>query len=147
MNGPGSSTLTIGNTVAAAPGNYSIDITGTYSGGSQTNTVGLNVANQPGGVPTLLTPANNAVNVVPTPTSPGTQPPRRPATASIWPPTPVSAISVHSASGLTGASYTPVIVLNTSVTYYWRVYADNACGSTGASPTFSFTSSGSAGRL
>ena len=139
VNGPGSSTLTIGNTVAAAPGNYSIDITGTYSGGSQTNTVGLNVANQPGGVPTLLTPANNAVNVVPTPTF--TWNAAAQAASYRFDLATDAGFSniVHSASGLTGASYTPVIVLNTSVTYYWRVYADNACGSTGASPTFSFT--------
>ena len=139
VNGPGSSALTIGNTAAAAPGNYAIDITGTYNTGSQTNTVQLNVANQPGGAPTLQTPANNAVNVAPMPTftwSAGAQ-----AASYRFDLATDAGFSniVHSASGLPGASYTPAITLNTSVTYYWRVFADNACGSAGASATFHFT--------
>lgn len=139
VNGPGSSTLTIANTAAATPGDYPIDITGTYSGGSQTNTVQLNVANQPGGVPTLLTPANNAVNVGPSPTF--TWNAASQAASYRFDLATDAGFSniVHSASGLIGASYTPAIVLNTSASYYWRVYADNACGSAGASPTFRFT--------
>ena len=139
VNGPGSSTLTIDNTNAATPGNYDIDITGTYTGGSQTNTVQLNVANQPAGIPTLLTPANNAVNVAPMPTF--TWNAAAQAASYHFDLATDAGFSnmVHSASGLTGTSYTPMISLNTSVTYYWRVFAENACGSAGASATFSFT--------
>lgn len=137
--GPGSSTLTIGNTVAAAPGNYNIAITGTYNSGSQTNTVQLNVANQPGGVTTLLTPANNAVNVTPTPTFTWSAAAQAASyRLDIATDAGFSNI-VHAAAGLAGTSYTPPITLNTSVRYYWRVYADNACGTAGPSATWSFT--------
>ena len=40
---------------------------------------------------------------------------------------------------MTGASYVLPLTLNTSVRYYWRVYADNACGTAGPSATWSFT--------
>jgi hypothetical protein len=139
VNGPGSSTLTVGNTAAAAPGTYSIDIIGTYSSGSQTNSVQLNVANQPGGVTTLLTPANNAINVTPTPTFTWSAASQA-ASYRFDVATDAGFTNiVHSAAGLTGASYVLPLTLNTSVRYYWRVYADNACGTAGPSATWSFT--------
>ncbi|MFZ2359021.1 MAG: M14 family zinc carboxypeptidase [Anaerolineae bacterium] len=137
--GPGSSTLTIGNTAAAAPGAYQIDITGTYNSGSQTNQVQLNVASQPGGVTTLLAPANNATGVGTTPTFTWSAASQA-ATYRFDLATNASfSAMVHSASGLTGTSYTLPLTLNTSVRYYWRVYADNACGTAGPSATFNFT--------
>ncbi|MEZ4767583.1 MAG: M14 family zinc carboxypeptidase [Caldilineales bacterium] len=139
VSGPGSSTLTIGNTGAATPGSYGIDVTGAYSGGSQTSTVHLHVANQPAGVPTLVSPANNAVDVSPTPTF-SWNAASQAASYSFELATDAGLGNVvYSASGLTGTSYTPPITLNTSATYYWRVSADNACGFGGLSATFSFT--------
>ncbi len=139
VNGPGSSTLTVGNTGAAAPGNYSIDVTGTFAGGSQTNAVQLNVANQPAGQPTLQTPANNATNVIPNPTFTWSAAGQAASYRFDLATNANFSNIVHSATGLTGTSYTPPITLNTSVRYYWRVYADNACGTAGPSTTFSFT--------
>ena len=139
INGPGSSTLTIGNTGAAAPGTYQIDITGTYNTGSQTNPVQLNVANQPGGVTTLLAPVNNAVNVTPTPTFTWSAASQAASYRFDIASDAGFTNIVHSASGLTGTSYVLPVTLNTSVRYYWRVYADNACGTAGASQTWSFT--------
>jgi hypothetical protein len=139
VSGPGSSTLTIGNTAAAAPGAYSIGITGAYSGGSQTNTVQLNVASQAAGQPVLSSPANGALNVPATPTfswGPSSQAGSyrfELATNASF-----SAL-VHSVTGLTATTYTLPFALNTSVRYYWRVYADNACGTAGPSGTFNFT--------
>ncbi len=131
--------MTIGNTAAAAPGTYSIDITGTYNTGSQTNSVQLNVANQPGGVTTLLTPANNAVNVTPTPTFTWSAASQAASYRFDIATDAGFTNIVHSAAGLTGTSYVLPITLNTSVRYYWRVYADNACGTAGPSATWSFT--------
>lgn len=143
--GPGSSTLTIGNTVAAAPGNYNIAVTGTYNSGSQTNTVQLNVANQPGGVATLLTPANNAVNVAPTPTFTWSAAAQAASYRLDIATDAGFTHIVHAAAGLVGTSYTPPVTLNTSVRYYWRVYADNACGTAGPSATFNFTTEAAPG--
>jgi hypothetical protein len=139
VNGPGSSTLTIGNTGAATPGTYDIDITGTYNTGSQTNTVALNVASQPAGQATLLTPVNNAVNVTPTPTFTWSAASQAASYRFELATNASFSNIVHSATGLPETSYALPIVLNTSVRYYWRVYAENACGSAGLSPTWSFT--------
>ncbi|MFZ2488838.1 MAG: M14 family zinc carboxypeptidase, partial [Anaerolineae bacterium] len=139
VNGPASSTLTIGNTAAAVPGNYTVDITGSYAGGSQTETVHLNVANQPGGVTTLTAPANAVTNVSTTPTF--TWNPAAQAASYRFELATNASFStiIHTANGLAATNYTPPVTLNTSSAYYWRVYADNACGSAGASAVFSFT--------
>jgi murein tripeptide amidase MpaA len=139
VSGPGSSTLTIGNTAAAAPGTYPIDITGTYNSGSQTNTVQLNVASQPAGQPVLSSPANGALNVLATPAFSWSAASQA-ATYRFELATNASfSAMVHSVSGLTATSYTLPFALNTSVRYYWRVFADNACGTAGPSATFNFT--------
>ncbi|MCB1567764.1 MAG: hypothetical protein KDI69_02950, partial [Xanthomonadales bacterium] len=46
---------------------------------------------------------------------------------------------VASASGLTGTSWTSNVTLNTSSTYYWRVWADNLCGTGSQSAINSFS--------
>lgn len=139
VSGPGSSTLTIGNTAAAAPGNYNVGITGTYNSGSQTNTVQLNVANQPAGQPALVSPANNATNVLVTPTFTWSAASQAASYRFELATNASFSNIVHSAAGLTATSYTLPIALNTSVQYYWRVYADNACGTAGSSAAWSFT--------
>ncbi len=139
VSGPGSSTLTIGNTAAAAPGNYDIGITGTYNSGSQTNTVQLNVASQPAGQPALSSPANNAVNVPATPTFTWSAASQAATYRFELASNASFSNIVHSAAGLTATSYTLPFALNTSVQYYWRVYADNACGTAGSSAAWSFT--------
>ena len=52
---------------------------------------------------------------------------------------------VASASGIAGTSWTSNVVLNTSTTYYWRVWADNACGVGAYSATWSFTTQAAPG--
>ncbi len=139
VNGPGSSAFTVGNTAAAAPGTYAVNITGNYGAGSQTNTVQLSVASQPAGQPALTAPANGALNVIVTPTFTWNAASQAGSYRFDLATNASFSAMVHSATGLTGTSYTPPITLNTSVQYYWRVYADNACGTAGASATFSFT--------
>ena len=51
---------------------------------------------------------------------------------------------VASASGLTGTSYSGAS-LNTSTTYYWRLWADNTCGTGAYSATWSFTTEAAPG--
>ncbi len=46
---------------------------------------------------------------------------------------------VASASGLTTTSFTPAGAFNTSSTYYWRVWAENACGTGAYSAVYSFS--------
>ncbi len=125
---PGSSSMTIGNTAAAA-GSYNITVLGIAPTSTHTTTVGLELATNVPGSFNLLTPANNTVN----------QPLRpvfswQPAAGAISYTIEIAADAafnnvVDSATGLTNPSYTPGSDLNTSTIYYWRVRAGNGCGS------------------
>ena len=46
---------------------------------------------------------------------------------------------VASANGLTAPTWTSNVALNTSTTYYWRVWASNTCGTGVYSSVFNFT--------
>jgi hypothetical protein len=101
--------------------------------------VALNVASQPASQPTLSSPANGALNVVTSPTFSWSAASQAASYRFDLATNASFSAMVHSATGLTTTSYTPPITLNTSVQYYWRVTAENACGTAGASATFSFT--------
>ncbi len=135
----GSSTLTIGNTAAAAPGSYSIDIVGVAPTSTHTSTVGLNVFTLTPAAATLLTPANGALNVPATPTFTWNAVPQA-ASYSIQVATDMGFTNiVASATGLANPTWTTNVTLNTSTTHYWRVWASNACGTGAYSATWSFT--------
>ena len=137
--GPGNTVLTIGNTGAAAPGAYSMTLTGAYTGGSQNTPLQLIVSNAAPGSVTLTAPANGATGVSATPTFTWS-PVAQAASYSIQVATsPSFANIVASASGLTATSFTPAGAFNTSTTYYWRVWADNACGTGAYSAVYSFS--------
>ncbi|MFZ2488390.1 MAG: proprotein convertase P-domain-containing protein [Anaerolineae bacterium] len=124
------STLTIGNTGAAAAGSYPLTLTGTSGALSHTANVTLNIATAAATAPTLTAPANATTGVATTP-------------AFTW-----SAVSgassytiqvatdpsfsniVASASGLTSTTWTPSSALLSDTVYYWRVQAVNSCGGT-----------------
>lgn len=126
---PYTSTLTIGNTGAAMTGTYPIDVVGVSPTRTHTTTVQLNLYDTAPSAPTAITPADGSTGVSTTPTF-------------TW-----SAVSgtagydidvatdlaftniVASATGLTGASYTPGSALSSDTVYYWRVQANNPCGS------------------
>ncbi|HKI04559.1 MAG TPA: S8 family serine peptidase [Thermoanaerobaculia bacterium] len=136
---PGSSTLTVSNTGAAAAGSYTLQIDGTSTTGTKSRTVGLNLFTATPAAVNLLTPADAAGNTPVQPTftwqavtAGGTytiEIANDPGFTSI----------VETASGLTTTSYTLGATLNTSSTYYWRVRAGNACGTGSFSAVRSFT--------
>jgi subtilisin family serine protease len=135
----GSSVLTIGNTGAAAPGSYSIEVLGVAPTSTHTSTVGLNVFTLSPGAPTLLTPANGALNVPATPTFTWSALAQA-GSYSIQVATDAGFTNiVASASGLAAPTWTSNVTLNTTTTYYWRVWADNACGVGAYSATWRFT--------
>ena len=137
---PGTSTLTVGNTGAAAPGNYTLTLTGTATGGApQSADIGLHLfASAPAGV-ALTSPAANATDVVLAPAFAWAAA----AQASSYT-IEVSGSSsfdslITSASGLTSPAWIAGTTLSPNTTYYWRVRAENTCGSGTWSSTFSFT--------
>ncbi len=129
---PGNSTLTIGNTGAAAVGSYTVAIGGTATGGTPKSfAVDLSLYDAAPAASPLTSPADGALNVpaVPTFTWNGTV---QAATYAIEVATDAGFTNlVASASGLTSPTWTADVTLNTSTKHYWRVRAENACG-TGA---------------
>ena len=137
---PGSSTLTIGNTGAAAVGSYTVAIGGTATGGTAKSfTVDLSLYDTAPAASPLTSPADGALNVpaVPTFTWNGTV---QAATYAIEVATDAGFTNlVASASGLTSPTWTADVTLNTSTKHYWRVRAENACGTGAYSAVWSFT--------
>lgn len=140
---PGNSTLTISG---AAAGTYIFDVVGAAAGPNVSQeTVGLTVQAAAPGVPSLLTPANNATNVSTTPTFTWNAVAQASSYSIQIATDPAFANIVHSASGLSGTSYTLGAALDGSTLYFWRLRADNACGSGSYSSFFRFTTVAAAG--
>ncbi|MEI2688239.1 MAG: hypothetical protein V9H69_00430 [Anaerolineae bacterium] len=136
---PGSSTLTISG---AGVGMYNFDVFGSSvitPSLVQSETVALEVVAAAPAAPALLTPANGALNVPATPTFTWNAVAGA-GSYSIQVATDAGfSTVVASATGIAGTSWTSNVALNTSSTYYWRVWADNACGVGAYSATWSFT--------
>jgi Immune inhibitor A-like, MAM domain len=138
---PASSTLSITNTGAAATGHYDVMVNGLSSPSaiSHDKTVGLDVYDAAPAAATLLTPANGAINQSTRPTFTWSAAAQA-RTYSIEIATDAGFGNVvDSASGLSTESYTASVDLATNTTHYWRVQAENACGTSTLSATFSFT--------
>jgi hypothetical protein len=133
----GSSALSIGNTGAAGAGNYSLDVVGVTPTKTLTVTVGLDVFTVVPGTVVLQTPVNQGLDQSYSPTL-------------IW--SGVSqAISYTLEVGLDegfatvvysdvvpGISHGLGIELEPSTWYYWRVRAENVCGTGPISEIFRF---------
>ncbi|HSN73788.1 MAG TPA: hypothetical protein VL334_01710, partial [Anaerolineae bacterium] len=136
---PGNSTLTISG---APVGSYSFDVYGASVITPtlvQSKTVALEVVAAAPAAPTLLLPANNALNVPATPTFTWNAAPGA-ASYSIQVATDMAFTNiVASASGLATPTWTSNVALNTSTPHYWRVWASNACGVGVYSATWRFT--------
>ena len=134
----GSSTLTIGNTGAAAAGSSTLTVSASSTSGPKTANVTLNLYTAAAGVPVLTSPANGATNV-PVPPTFTWSAAAQAGTYSIQIATDAGFTNiVDQASGLTATTYTPSTALNTNTMYYWRVLATNTCGPSAYSAVFNF---------
>ena len=135
---PATSTLTITHTGAAAPGSYSIDIGGVAPSSTHTATVSMDLFTAAPGQVSLISPADGAPNLDPTPTMVWTathqttnyylEIARDEAFANV----------VYSAT-VENTNHTLESELNTIAVYYWRVRGSNACGNGPFSPVYSFS--------
>ncbi|HEY1015079.1 MAG TPA: trypsin-like peptidase domain-containing protein [Herpetosiphonaceae bacterium] len=134
---PGSSTLTIGNTAAAAPGRYQIVVTGTGPTTAHSTTLALHVAAAAPGATTLTSPANNANNQ---PVRPGFswQPLAAAGSYRLEVSTNPSFGTLAYSATVSTTAHTPTIDLELASTYYWRVTALNGCGAGPASAVSRF---------
>ncbi|PIV33665.1 MAG: hypothetical protein COS34_06605 [Lysobacterales bacterium CG02_land_8_20_14_3_00_62_12] len=134
---PGSSTLTIGNLGSAAFGTYPITLTGTAGSESKNRALDLIVHTANPTSATLTAPADAATNVVARPTftwDAGVQ--AADYTIEVDDSADFSSL-VYSGSS-TSNSHTPTSDLPTNTVLFWRVRANNSCGSLN-SPVRSFT--------
>lgn len=136
---PDSTTLTIGNTGAATAGNYSIDVLGIGVTATHTSTVGFNLFDAAPGAPVLTAPPNGATGVSSSPTFMWNAAAQA-DTYDVEIATDAGFTNIVDAATVPGTSYTPGSPLPAGSTLYWRVRANNACGSGTYSATFSFTS-------
>ena len=125
---PGTSVLTIGDTGAAAPGKYAIDVVGVAPTSTHTTTVGFNLYDDLPGAITLLSPADGASDVSLTPTfewtaaSQGASYSLEVATDATF------GSTVTEVTGIDVPSYTFETALDTATCYFWRTAGENACG-------------------
>ncbi len=133
----GSATMTIGNTGAAAAGNYNIEVTGTSTSIAKTTRVKLNLFDAVPAKPLLLSPADGATDQFIVPTLTWTE---VVGSYSIEIATDTNFNTLtESATGLTVASYSPSTPLQKNATYYWRVRATGICGAGPWSDPWSFS--------
>lgn len=136
---PGFSQMTIGNTGAVSPGSYDLLIYGVTATRTHTTTVALDVFDIAPLSPVLLSPAEAASGV--------DLKPEFSWSVSNWASDyslevaidPAFSGLVINATDLTSTSYTPTDELASSMRYYWRVKAVNACGESAYSPVYTFT--------
>ncbi|MCI0396640.1 MAG: hypothetical protein L0332_00410 [Chloroflexi bacterium] len=135
---PYTSTLTIGNTGAAATGSYALDITGVATTATHTTTVQLDVADVPGAI-TLISPPDGSTQPT-TPTFTWQADPQADSyTLQVATDAGFSNLVIDE-SGINATNYMPATPLDANTTYYWRVRGDSGlCGSGSYSAAFSFT--------
>jgi hypothetical protein len=136
---PGASTLTIGNTAAAAAGSYPIQVDGTSSTGTKSRNVTLNLYTALPGAVSLVAPADGALNQ-----------PARPTfewTAAVQEGTYRLEVATDAAfgtvvldeTGIVGTTFEPASDLPTNTQFWWRVTPSNACGDGTTSAEFTFS--------
>ncbi len=135
----GLSTMTIGNTGAAAAGNFTVEVTGTAPTSTHMFNVDLAVSTSIPGVTALSAPANGAANQSARPTfvwaaaSQAGSYRIQVATDAAF-----SNLAIDE-PGITDTEFTPAADLMTNTAYWWRVGATNACGVGSWSAVWSFT--------
>ena len=136
---PGTSTMTVSDTDAVAAGTSTITIQGTSGTITHTTSVELTIYAGTPGTPSLVSPADGALNVSRTPTF--TWDPATDAeTYRLEVATDASFTHiVHTATDISETSYTMPSPLDMNTTYYWRVAAENSCDVGPYSTAFSFT--------
>lgn len=136
---PGESILTISG---ASLGQSSFEVHGVsldMPDLEKSQIVSLEVVEALASAPVLLSPPNGALNIPAVPTFEWNELTGAGSYTIQVAADPEFTNIIASASGLTDPTWTSDIHLNTSTTYYWRVWADNACGVGAYSPTWSFT--------
>lgn len=142
---PGISDLTIGDTGAATPGNYSIDIIGAAATQTHTTTVNLELLPPaPAAAPALLAPADESEDI---PVQPefSWEPVDGAENYALAVATDPAFANVVYSTTVTQTAHTISTTLDYETQYFWHVSAQNPCGSGPSSTVFRFATADSAG--
>lgn len=135
---PGTSTLTIGNTNAAAHGDYTITVTGTGNSLQRARDVQLSVFTQTPAAPALASPADGATGVSPSPVLSWTAVAQGVDYVVEVASDPTFATIVYTSPATSQTSLQLPIALQQATVYYWRVRVANICGTSPNSPVRMF---------
>lgn len=133
-----SSTLTLGNTASINPGAYTLNVNAASTSGPQSRAIALHVANAVAAAPALTTPADAAGNVVALPTFTWAAEVQA-VSYTLEVATDAAFTQIVRTATVAGTSHTLTNPLATSTRYWWRVRADNGCGTGTVGTAFSFT--------
>ncbi len=139
VSAPGSSILTLGNLSNVIPGGYVINAQGNDGTDQRSLNLNLDIYDQPPATTTLQSPTDGETGVdgaMPTFTWDANS---NVKTYLFELASDSGFNTIVESSLVDGNSYTSLLTLNPDTTYYWRVTAENTCGQSPASATFSFT--------
>ena len=134
----GTSTLTIGNTGSAAPGMYTMTISGTDGVDVADSEIQLTIYDTAPGILSLSYPPDQSTSVETQPIFSWAAAPQGQTYQLVVALDPGLTNLVANETGLGATTYSG-LNLASSVTYYWRVRGINSCGNGPWSDTFSFT--------
>ncbi|MCJ7701438.1 MAG: S8 family serine peptidase [Anaerolineales bacterium] len=137
LSPPGTSVLTIQIGTPVTAGDYGLEIYGVSPFGKYSDTVVLGIRASSPGQPTLLTPVNEAVNVLEKPSLSWTLDDQAESYSIEIGLDPAFSTVVYSAT-VTTASHQVNDWLAYDSLYYWRVRPENACGVGTSSETYRF---------
>lgn len=138
----GACVLTISNTLSAAPGVYSLTVSGNSTSGIHSQPLTLTILSGTPTAPTLIAPANGATGITVPSTMTWNAVVGSGVTYDIQISTdPSFTVITDQALGLATTSYTSSL-LQPNITYYWQVNATTSCGTSSYSTPFMFTING-----
>ncbi len=138
----GASVLTISNTLSAAPGVYSLTVSGNSTSGINSQPVTLTILSGTPTAPTLIAPANGATGITVPTTMSWNAVLGSGVTYNIQISTdPGFATIVDQATGISVTNFTSSLLLP-NITYYWHVNATTSCGTSSYSTPFMYTING-----
>lgn len=135
---PGETSLLTIQTSGADPGEYTFTVIGDDGGNSSEITLGITILPDPFTPPTLISPANNSVDVYPNPVLVWDGDESGATTYEIQIATDQNFSNIVETGFTTGTSYQPVNANNGATQYYWRVRGMNTCGTSSFSEEFNF---------
>lgn len=135
---PASITLTISDTASATAGAFDLVVTGTSTSGDHDATAQLDLVDTAPAPPTLLSPADDAMDQSREPTFDWSVNP------SVWGyhfelAEDAAFLQITHSETHLYPPYPLPVTLDPDTTYYWRVAAENVCGFGSPAPSFSFT--------